>query len=423
MKKPKYEVHVLGCKVNQYDAQQIRELLNLSGAVPAGDSAPDISVIHTCGVTAAALQKSRQAVRAAQRSNPGGFVIMTGCCCALPDFTSPPEAAACIAPHEHWLAELRDVLNRLPLALSPVDIPEHSERFGIHSFSSHTRAFLKIQNGCTVGCSYCIVPRLRGYLYNKPLPDILAEARALAAAGHREIIVSGVSVGLYNGLARVMRALCDEGTVPRLRLSSLHPNELTDELLEVWASYKCMLPHIHLPLQSGSDRILKLMRRSYTCSDFLRAAAAVRAVLDNPAITTDVIAGFPGETDRDFRDTVEFCRAAGFSRMHVFPFSPRPGTAAEKMPDRVAPGEIRTRAAKLRALGRDLTRKYCGAFVGKDVEVLVEQRSEKGICSGYSEHYVPVEFEGSAADKGTICRVRADRVVRGQTLHAVRRAP
>ncbi|MGD9872883.1 MAG: MiaB/RimO family radical SAM methylthiotransferase [Kiritimatiellia bacterium] len=420
MNKPKYEIHVLGCKVNQYDAQQIRELLELSGAVSAEGGVADISIIHSCGVTATALQKSLQAVRAAHRKNPDGFAVMTGCCCALPGFVPPREAVACVAPHEHWLTELGEVLNRLPLKLNPVEVPEHSEHFGIHSFSGHTRAFLKIQNGCSIGCAYCIVPRLRGYLYDKPLPEILAEARSLAASGHKEIIVSGVSVGLYGGLAEAMRALCEENIVPRLGLSSLHPNELTGELLDVWASFKCMMPHIHLPLQSGSDRILKMMRRNYARADFLRAAGKVRDNLKNPAITTDVIVGFPGETPQDFSDTLAFCREIGFSRMHVFPFSPRPGTAAENMDGRVPPEEIKSRAAKLRALGRELARKYCESFIGRDVEVLVEQRTAEGICSGYTEHYVPVEFEGSAADKGNIRIVCADRIIQGPALHAVR---
>lgn len=411
---------MLGCKVNQYDAQQIRELLELSGAVPAEDDAPDIAIVHSCGVTATALQKSRQAVRAAHRRSPGGFVIMTGCGCALPAFVPPPEAAACIAPHEHWLTELSEVLQRLPLDLNPAAISEHSEHIGIHSFAGHTRAFLKIQNGCSIGCAYCIVPRLRGYLYDKPLPEILAEARALGGSGHKEIIVSGVSVGLHGRLAEAMRVLCTENVAPRLRLSSLHPNELSDELLEVWASFKCMMPHIHLPLQSGSDRVLKRMRRNYTRDAFLQAVEKARSRLNNPAITTDVIVGFPGETEEDFGDTLEFCRTIGFSRMHVFPFSPRPGTPAEKMPDRAASGEIRARAEKLRALGRDLAQEYCEAFIGRDVDVLVEQRTAKGICSGYSEHYVPVEFEGSAEDQGNICRVRADKIIKGPALRGVR---
>lgn len=423
MNKPEYDVQVLGCKVNQYDAQQIRELLELSGAVPAGGGVADISIVHSCGVTAAGLQKSLQAVRSAHRRNPKGFVILTGCCCALPDFVPPSEAVACVAPHENWLTELSEVLNRLPLELTAAEIPEHSEHFRIHFFSGHTRAFLKIQNGCNIGCAYCIVPRLRGYLYDKPLPEILAEARALAASGHKEIIVSGVSVGLHNNLAGVMRALASENIAPRLRLSSLHPNELTDGLLDVWASNKCMMPHIHLPLQSGSDRILMAMRRNYTGADFQRAVEKARAKLNNPAITTDAIVGFPGETEQDFKATLEFCRNIGFSRMHVFPFSPRPATEAEKMPGRISPDEMKSRAEKLRILGRDLARKYCESFVGRDVEVLVEQRTAEGICSGYSEHYVPVEFEGSAADIGSICRVHADKIIKGPALHGVRSKP
>ncbi len=423
MNKPKYEIHVLGCKVNQYDAQQIRELLELSGAVPAAGGAAGITIIHSCGVTATAFQKSLQAVRAARRKNPEGFVIMTGCCCALPDFAPPPDAVASVAPHEHWLTELGEVLNRLPLALKSVEIPEYSEHFGIHSFTGHTRAFLKIQNGCNIGCAYCIVPSLRGYLYDKPLPDILAEARALAAAGHKEIIVSGVSVGLYDGLADVMRALCAENIAPRLRLSSLHPGELTDGLLEVWKSFACMMPHMHLPLQSGSDRILKTMRRNYTRADFQRAVEKARSMLNNPAITTDVIVGFPGETAQDFSDTLAFCREIGFSRMHVFPFSPRPGTAAETMDGRVPPEEIKSRAAKLRTLGNDLARRFCNGFVGQTVEVLVEQGVKNGCRTGYSEHYVPVEFEGLASDAGNIVRVHADKIIKGPALHAVRSMP
>ncbi|MBN1269938.1 MAG: MiaB/RimO family radical SAM methylthiotransferase, partial [Kiritimatiellae bacterium] len=269
----------------------------------------------------------------------------------------------------------------------------------IERFAGHTRAFLKIQDGCDIGCSYCIVPSLRKAPRDKDPDLILKEARALAASGHKEIVVSGVSVGLYGrgrdvSLADVMRKLIGVPGIERLRLSSLHPADLGDTLCRVWPSSAKMMPHVHLPLQSGSDRILAAMRRGYTVAEFMGAVERARAALDEPAFTTDVIVGFPGETEEDFDHTLEVCRQVGFSRIHVFPYSVRPGTAAAELPGRVAADKVRERSRTLRKLGAELAQAFHEKFVGREVRVLVESCADDGTCEGHAERYFTARFAG-----------------------------
>jgi threonylcarbamoyladenosine tRNA methylthiotransferase MtaB len=315
-----------------------------------------------------------------------------------------------VAAGPGWLGEVAQKLKALSWTRDALELPENPDELPIEQFSGHTRAFLKVQDGCDIGCSYCIVPSLRKAPRDKDLELIRHEAEALTEGGHKEIVVSGVSVGLYgrdNGgtLADVLRTLLAVKSLERLRLSSLHPAELTDELLDVWASSPKMMPHVHLPLQSGSDKVLAAMRRGYTISDFMSAVERARSALNDPAFTTDVIVGFPGETDADFSETIEACRGVGFSRVHIFTYSPRPGTRAADMPDHLAAGVRQKRMRELRKVGRDLSRRFHATFVGRTVQVLTESVDGDSL-EGYSEHYVPVRFEGRAEDKGKILPVR-----------------
>jgi len=373
-----YKVHVLGCKVNQYDAQQLRCLAEAMGLHKAEEHQnADVLIVHTCGVTAKALRKSLQAVRKLYAAHNEPLLIVTGCGTAVSDFEAPAKAVCCIPPAPGWLRQVAATLRNAFPELIALDVPAHADEFPVKSFSHHARAFLKIQDGCDNACSYCIVPSLRGPSRDKKLEVILGEAQALARSGYREIVVSGVSVGLYGrrggpSLADVMQALVDLPETQRLRLSSLHPNELTPALLDVWAGSPKMMPHVHLPLQAGSDKILAQMNRGYTQVEFLAAIKRVRKALDRPAFTTDVIVGYPGESDADFIETLEVCRQAHFSRMHIFPYSPR-------------------------------------QFSGEPIQMLVE-RCHDGLCRGYSDHYIPVSFEGPESLQGEIVPVLAQEL-------------
>ncbi|MDF7798223.1 tRNA (N(6)-L-threonylcarbamoyladenosine(37)-C(2))-methylthiotransferase MtaB [Pontiellaceae bacterium B1224] len=402
-----YLVNVLGCKVNQYDAQQIEQLLERYGLnkTEASDDA-DIIVVHTCGVTAAAAQKSRQTIRKMQRNNPLAHVIVTGCA-ATDELTQIDQDPIFRVPAgADWLQRLAEQLDSLAMPRQHGVAGIETDTFTISRFGDHTRAFLKVQDGCDIGCSFCIIPQLRKEPRDKAIEDAVREATALTEAGYREIVVTGVSVGLYgrgrdSSLADMLRNLIQIPDIGRIRLSSLHPGELTDELLDVWASSPNIMPHLHLSLQSGSDAVLHAMRRGYTAAEYYDAVERARAALDNPAFTTDVIVGFPGETDTYFDESYAFCKKVGFSQMHVFTYSPRPKTMAAKMGNQINGALATERSERLRELGEDLAVNYHRQFQGLEVDVLVE-RVKDGTATGYSRHYIPAEFQGLEDMQGQV---------------------
>ncbi len=414
-----YLVNVLGCKVNQYDAQQIEQLLERYGLEKAEQSDDaDVIVVHTCGVTAAAAQKSRQTIRKMQRNNPLAHVFVTGCA-ATTELTDVGQDPVFRVPAG------ADWIQRLDEQLSALAMPEQhgikgieTDTFTISRFGDHTRAFLKVQDGCDIGCSFCIIPQLRKEPRDKAIEDAVKEATALTEAGYREIVVTGVSVGLYgrgrgSSLAEMLRHLVEVPNMGRIRLSSLHPGELTDELLEVWSSHKNIMPHLHLSLQSGSNAVLHAMRRGYTAEEYYDAVERARAALDNPAFTTDVIVGFPGETDTYFDESYDFCKQVGFSQMHVFTYSPRPKTMAAKMGHQVNGALAMQRSEKLRELGETMAVDYHRQFLDAEVDVLVE-RVQDGIATGYTPHYIPATFACAEENRNQVTPIRvADATASG----------
>lgn len=404
-----YALDVLGCKVNQYDARQIARLLEGFGLQVALNEPADLVVVHTCGVTAMAVKKSRHTLRALMRKNPGAAVFLTGCA-ATEEITDGLDIDARVAAGAGWIQMLADELQTFSLPNPDFHLPENSDELAVENFGGNTRAFLKIQDGCDAGCAYCIVPKLRKMPRDKSIEAAVAEAAVLVKRGYTEIVIAGVHVGLYGREAN--RSLCDILTkivavpnIGRIRMSSLHPAELTDELLAVWAGNPHIMPHLHLSLQSGSDGVLERMGRGYTANEYTAAVDSARAAFRNPAITTDVIVGFPGETDEEFEETFAFCKRIGFAGMHIFNFSPRPGTRAADMPDQVDPQIAQARHALLAELADEMALVFNQTFVGKNVEVLVEG-FKNGICSGVSECYVPVSFPGHKVQVGTVVLVR-----------------
>jgi len=407
-----YFVNVLGCKVNQYDARQIEQLLENYGLHKAdlSDDA-DVIVIHTCGVTAAAAQKSRQTIRKMQRNNPLAQIAVTGCA-AEDDLTQVDQDPVIRVPAgADWLQDLASKLEKLNLPNHNLADHIKTDAFPISSFGDHTRAFLKVQDGCDIGCSFCIIPQLRKQPRDKTIEAAVEEATLLTEKGYRELVVTGVSVGLYgrdteSSLAELLRHLVEIPNMGRIRLSSLHPGELTDELLDIWAAAPNIMPHLHLSLQSGSDAVLHAMRRGYTADEYYAAVKRARAALDNPALTTDVIIGFPGETETYFEEGYAFCKKVGFSQMHTFTYSPRPKTMAAKMGRQVNGALATERSTRLRELGKEMAKDYHNQFLGKPIKVLVE-RVNNGIAQGYSAHYVPVTFSVPEAQRGEIIPLTA----------------
>jgi len=410
-----YEVQVLGCKVNQYDAAQIDRLLERFGLVRVVEGErPDLTVVHSCAVTAGAVQKTRQMLARLRRRAPQARAFLTGCAVRAEPQLAGDTRLITVASGPDWLERMAEKLARLPMPCPDAGLlPAEAEAL-FPLFGCQTRAFLKVQEGCDAGCAYCIIPALRPRLHDKPVVTGVQEAEGLVAAGFRELVVTGIHLGFYgrgggSSLAELLRALVAVPGLERIRLGSLHPAELSSELLEVWADSPKMMPHLHLSLQSGSDPVLARMRRGYRSGDFQTAVDRAQAMLDEPSFTTDVIAGFPGETEAQFEETLEFCRFIGFMRMHVFPFSARPGTVAASMPDPLPEEVVQERADRLRQLSRQLAHAWHQRQLGRTVPVLAEPRAAANGWEGYAPQYFPVRFHGPEGLRGKICRVAIAR--------------
>jgi threonylcarbamoyladenosine tRNA methylthiotransferase MtaB len=287
------------------------------------------------------------------------------------------------------------------------------------SFKDHTRAFIKVQDGCDGFCSYCIIPKARPCIETKPVEAVLAEAQQLVNAGHKEIVLTGIFLGAYGQktvrrknwpnqenikLAELLEKLSRMPERPRIRLSSLEPSDVTEQLLNVFCEHRNIMPHLHLSLQSGSDKILKRMCRQYTSDEFMEKVELVKTRLDQPAITTDIIVGFPGETQADYEKTVDIARKTGFSRMHVFGFSARKGTAAAGFKERIDAKTIKERSLFMRELGKELGFQFRQTLVGKEDTVLTENKN--GECCGRSRRYFMVEIKGKKCEKNELVRVK-----------------
>jgi len=392
---PTYRIETLGCKANAYDSQRLAEALEALGYLRADGGEPvDVCIVNSCTVTSTADRKSRKI--AARAARTAGRVYLTGCyATASPDDAGAVAGLAGVYARDDWTALLRDVWGGpLPSGCDPTAEP------GIHSFGERTRAFLKIQDGCDAFCAYCIIPHVRGEPRSRPLDAVHREALRLVQAGHAELVLTGIHLGLYGRdlaedvtLADAVQVVASTPGLGRLRISSLEGGEADDALLAAMAQ-PCVCAHLHLPLQSGDADVLRRMNRRYTPREFLDSVARARRALERPAITGDVIVGFPGETDEQFAHTVEVCRSAEFSRLHVFPFSPRPGTPAAGMPRRVPDAVVRSRVAQLTALANELAERWAERFVGRMARVVPERCDEAGVLHGYTDRYVKIAAPG-----------------------------
>lgn len=395
-KKYTYSLRSLGCKVSQYDGRCIAESLVGCGLLPAGeDEAPDLFVLNGCAVTGRASQKVRQVLRAARRQWPEARIILAGCEARLTakhDAENGDEAPVRIdglLPYATAPA-VRELLERFDM-LRP-DIPEAGEEAHFPEEligSERTRAFLKIQDGCTQFCSYCIVPHLRGPETSRGRSEIIDEARRLVASGRREIVVTGIHVGRYGfGLVGLLRELSGIQGLDRIRLSSIEPIEVGDDLVEWLDTDPKACRHLHLPLQSGCDATLRSMRRPYDTASFAELVRKLRARMPDIGISTDLIVGFPGETDEQFATTLGFIEGQKFSRIHIFRYSPRDGTPAATMPDQLSNAVKQVRAKAVEAVWKKTARAFHERFIGRTVDVLWETQ-EDGLWHGLSREYIP----------------------------------
>jgi threonylcarbamoyladenosine tRNA methylthiotransferase MtaB len=404
----------LGCKVNQYETQHVKEALEAHGYREADQGKPaDLCVVNTCTVTHEADAKGRQLIRRLHLENPGAGIVVMGCFA-----TRDPAAVARLPGVSHVIPDktkLAEELRRYGVRQMPR---------GITRFDGHQRAFVKVQDGCLLKCSYCIIPNVRPTLRSRDPEAIEEEVRRLVKGGRQEIVLTGIHLGHYgidlsrgrpkSHWCRLWHLVERLDRLPgdfRIRLSSLEAAEVRDPLVEVLARARRVVPHLHLCLQSGSDRILRLMKRRYTAAGFLERCRRLRQVLNQPAFSTDVIIGFPGETEADFGATCDVLRKGGFSKVHLFTYSPRQGTAAVELREALAPAVVARRRERLRELERELAGAYYHTLLDRQLDVLVEgeDADRPGFVRGTSCRYATVIFPAVApALIGRRVRVRAE---------------
>ena len=396
-------VHTLGCKVNQYDTEAMLELFERAGylSVPFEGEA-DVYLVNTCTVTGTGDQKSLKLIRRLSREHPLSDIIVAGCLAQRDaQRVSLPGVRLVVGSRRRGeVVELLERAQRENICLVAVEDLKGApfEYLSVTRHEGKTRAVMKIQEGCDRWCSYCIIPSVRGPIRSMPLADVKAEAKRLAGAGYVELVLTGIHLASYGresgeSLIDAIRVVHDTEGVLRVRLGSLEPLVVTDEFCRALREMPKVCTQFHLALQSGCDSVLGRMKRRYTTEEYRRAAEKLRAVCPNCALTTDVLTGFPGETDEEARRTLAFVEEIGFARIHVFPYSRRAGTLADRMPDQVPQKIKHERAAELIDLGNKLEEKYAKEMIGTVEDVLFETE-EDGLCAGYTPRYVRVRADG-----------------------------
>ncbi len=407
----------LGCKVNQYESQEMICRLKTKGySVVEPKEEADIYVVNSCTVTAESSRKTRQALRKFRNEHPEAVVVLTGCYTqAFSEETSAFEEADIVLGNktncllEEKLEEFFSEKKRT------VQIEAHKKEDGykggiITDFDGHTRAFVKIQDGCNRYCTYCIIPKARGFSRSKPVEDIKTEVAILAKEGYREIVFVGINLSSYGmdtglNICDALQTAQDTEGIERFRLGSLEPDHITDEVIERLATMDKFCPQFHLSLQSGCNKTLKRMNRHYTKEEYLSLCQKLRETFSDISLTTDIIAGFPGETEEDFNESIEFARLAGFMKVHIFPFSAREGTPAAKYTDKVSNAEKAQRCAKLQRECDKIRDEFLSRYIGKTVEVLFETPKEN-LQSGYTPNYIHTCVSSKAPLIGQICKVK-----------------
>ena len=415
----------LGCKVNEYELEFMQQKMTEKGyLIVPFDAKADIYVINTCTVTNIADRKSRQMIHKAKKENPDAIVVAVGCYVQTDTEGAIKDDAADILIGNNNKASLPEIIEQYlneheeKVLLKVDDLTHENEYEDMHIEKTfdHTRAFIKIQDGCNQFCSYCAIPLARGRIRSRELPDILSEVRAIAANGYKEIVLTGIhlsSYGIdfhpdedgrirsYNELAKdgaftnedllnVIREVSKTEGIERIRLGSLEPRLITEEFLKGLSEIKEICPHFHLSLQSGSNETLKRMNRKYTTGEFENAVGLLRKYFSLPAITTDVIVGFPGETDEEFKETVAFLEKIKFFELHVFKYSRRKGTVADKMKDQIPSAVKDERSDVLLLLDERLSDEFRASYKGREVEVLFEEE-KNGVYTGHTREYIRVE--------------------------------
>ena len=427
--------HTLGCKVNQYDTQAMLELFRKNGyeIIPM-DRGADVYLVNTCTVTGTGDKKSLQLMRRIRREHPSAGLIVCGCMAQQrgEELLSLGADLVLGTQRRNEVVELyQHVLESgKPLcAVGPLQSGQPFECLSITEQLEHTRAVLKIQEGCDNHCSYCIIPSVRGPIRSRPLDDIRKEVFRLSQAGYREIVLTGIHLCSYGrdldpvlSLLDVINVIQETDGILRVRLGSLEPVVATPEFASALKKADKICPQFHLALQAGSDTVLARMRRRYNTSMYLRGVENLRREFPHAAFTTDILTGFPGETEEEFAQTKSFIEKIGFARIHVFPYSPRPMTPAAEMPGQLSSAEKERRARELIALGEQVANRYLSSWIGLETDLLPEEIVD-GCWEGYTPEYIRVRLENGSCLSGVPVRVRLvsvdSRVMRGELIQEI----
>jgi len=414
----KVAFYTLGCKVNQYETEAMEELFLKRGyTIVNPEDIADVYVINTCTVTNLGDRKSRQYIRRAKKINKNAIIAAVGCYSQIaPEEVEKIEEVDIIigTTDRDKIVDLCEEARKEKRKINIVkNVKKHREfeKLNIEKVKSKTRAYMKIQDGCNQYCSYCIIPYARGPIRSRDIEDIIIEAKRLADAGFREIILTGIHVASYGkdigniSLLDVIEKVSEIEGIERIRLSSMEPTFVDEKFMKKAVNIEKLCDHFHLSLQSGCDTVLKRMNRKYTTKEYENIVDLIRKYMPNVGITTDIIVGFPGETEEEFNKTYEFVKKIGFSRIHVFKYSPRKGTPASKMDNQVHGNIKNERSDKLIKLGNELMDNFNSLFIGKVVDVLFEEEKD-GFYEGYTTNYIRVKLKSSENIQGKILPVK-----------------
>ena len=420
MQDKRVSFHTLGCKLNFSESSTLAREFERGGYRRVEPSeATDVAVINSCSVTEHADKKCRNIIRKIHRRNPNAIIAVTGCYAQLrPDAIAAIEGVDIVLSNNDkgdLYKRVVELKERGKAEVYSCSVENLTRFFAAYSSGDRTRSFLKVQDGCDYKCAYCTIHYARGSSRNIPIADIVAEAKEIAAAGQKEIVITGINTGDFGRTTGerfidLLRELDRVDGIERYRISSIEPNLITDEIKEFCAQSPKFVPHFHIPLQSGSTRILGLMRRRYTAERYRERIAKIRELMPDSFLGVDVIVGFPGEGEEEFMETYNLLEEVGASFLHIFPFSERPGTPAVDMPGKVQSRISTERVSRLEELSAKLNRAFAERFIGTEREVLFESTNHDGVMYGYTDNYLRVSAPFNEHAVNNICRVRLDSI-------------
>ena len=423
--------YTLGCKVNQYDTEAVLEKFKEAGyEITEFSEYADVYIVNTCTVTHLSDRKCRQMLRKTKKINPDSTLVAMGCYAQIAadkikeqvneidiivGTDKRNQIVELVEEFEQGQEEMINIVSNI------MDVREFEE-MTISHIGERTRVYVKVQEGCNNYCSYCIIPYTRGKFRSRKEDQVFEEVKKLAALGFKEIILTGIHVLAYGkdlgdtNLIKLLKRVHDIEGIERIRMSSIEPVAITEEFINALREMPKVCHHFHLSLQSGSDTVLRRMNRKYTADEYAKSVEALRALWPDVALTTDIIVGFPGETDEEFEETLEFVKRVQLAQIHIFPFSPREGTPAAKMKNQIAP-EVKEKREKALALEEEVLRKsFMNQFIGEEMDVLFEKHQE-GYVAGYTSNYLRVQVAGDESIENTIRKVKIEKQIDGHTLY------